>query len=77
MRTTIDLDDDVIKAVSLRRAEEDTGLSVAVNDLIRQGLGTAATQEVFVQETTQMGRPLVPMDNVAEALDILEGEARR
>lgn len=77
MRTTIDLDDDVIKAVNRRRAESNTGLSAAVNDLVRRGLATAVDQEPFVQETTSMGRPLVPLDSIADALDLLEGEAQR
>ena len=76
MRTKIDLDDDVMKAVNQRLAEDDTGLSVAVNELVRQGLATSANQKPFVQETTHMGRPMVPLDNIAGALYILEGEAQ-
>ena len=77
MRTTIGLDDDVTNDVQLRGAEYDAGLPETDSHLIRQGLAAAATVDPFVQETTRMGQPLVPMDNTAETLDILAGEARR
>lgn len=77
MRTTITLAPDVAAAVeALRR--EGRGVSDAVNELARRGL-TEGRQErkPFVQQTSPMGRPLIPLDDIDAALDYLEGPFRR
>lgn len=78
MRTTVTLDDDVAKALETLRRDEGLSTSVALNRLVRQGLAAAkATRPPFRQQTSSMGRPRVPLDNIGEALELLEGEAHR
>lgn len=78
MRTTVTLDDDVAKALEALRRDEGLPTSVALNRLVRQGLAAAASSSPpFHQRTSSMGRPRVPLDNIGEALDLLEGEAHR
>jgi hypothetical protein len=53
-------------------------MSDVINDLARRGLaGEAAERKPFVQKTSNMGRPRIPLDDVSAALDILEGPFRR
>lgn len=79
MRTTVTLDDDVAKALEALRREEGLSTSVALNRLVRQGLAVAGAvpRPPFRQQTSPMGRPRVPLDNIGEALELLEGEAHR
>lgn len=76
MRTTVTLDDDVVVAVERLRREEGLATSAALNALARRGLAAAAEPPArFVQVTSAMGSPRVPVDDVAAALELLEGEA--
>lgn len=78
MRTTINLDPDVERAVQRLRREAGMGVSEAVNTLVRRGLAARETEPAsFVQSTSSMGRARVPLDDVGVALDILEGETHR
>lgn len=70
------LEDDVAAAVQRLRREKGTGLSAAVNELIRAGLGAQPGERRFEQRTQPMGLQ-VDVTNVAEALDLLEGPAAR
>jgi hypothetical protein len=74
MRTTIKLDPDVAAAVEGLRRQERLGVSEVVNDLIRQGLTSRPARPPFSQEPTSMGRPRVPLDDVAGAIALLEGD---
>jgi hypothetical protein len=77
MRTTITLEPDVAAAVQSLRRERHVGVSAAVNELIRSGLGrTASAAEPFEQRTSAMGA-LIDVSNVAEALEVLDGPASR
>ncbi len=77
MRTTVTLAPDVAAAVDEMR-REGRGVSDAVNELARRGLATGgAERKRFVQKTSRMGRPRIPLDNIGEALDILEGPFHR
>lgn len=78
MRTTVTLDEDVSKALAELRRERGLGTSEALNELVRRGL--AATPEptpAFRQRTSSMGQPRVPLDDIGQALEVLEGEAHR
>lgn len=79
MRTTVKLDDDVARAVEQLRKEQGVGTSEAVNALARRGLAAAAPRpsKRFKQRVSSMGRPRVPADDIASALEVLEGEAHR
>lgn len=74
MRTTLQLEDDVVAAVRQLREAEHIGLSDAVNRLAR--LGVASMQHggepsAFVQVTHDLGL-MIDVANVAEALERLE-----
>lgn len=75
MRTTVTLDEDVAAAVREAR-QRGIGVSEALNALARRGLARhGADPEPFVQATSSMGAPRVPLDDVGEALAVLEGDA--
>ncbi len=76
MRTTVTLAKDVAIAVDRVRKERGLGVSGAINALIREGLSRAPAKEPFVQRTTD-GGALVDVNNVSEALDLLEGPGTR
>jgi hypothetical protein len=82
MRTTLTLDPDV--AALLERVRENRGASLkeAVNEGLRRGLKQmvepARPAEPFRTTTVSLGRCLIgDLDNVAEALAVVEGETFR
>lgn len=77
MRTTVTLADDVAAAVQGLRRERGIGLSEAVNELVRAGLGGGANADgaPFRQTTHDLGRG-IDVRNVADALETLDGPAR-
>ena len=77
MRTTVTLEPDVAAAVGSLRRERHVGVSAAVNELIRAGLGrTGAKSEPFVQRTSPMSARM-DIANIADALEVLDGPASR
>jgi predicted transcriptional regulator len=76
MRTTVNLDPDVQRAVDQLRRERHIGVSEAVNDLARRGLAAAQPARAFRQSVSAMG-PRVPLDDVGAALETLEGDTHR
>jgi hypothetical protein len=79
MRTTVTLDDDVRKALEDLRRERGLATSEALNLLVRRGLAVSERGESapFRQRTSSMGMPRVPLDDIGQALELLEGEAHR
>ena len=77
MRTTVTFARDVAAAVERLQRERGRGVSDAVNELIRRGLSRPETPEPFRQTASAMGEPLLPLDDVAGLLDILDGPASR
>ena len=79
MRTTVSLDQDVVKAIEDLRREQGLGLSAAVNELVRRGLGVQghAAPAPFRQTASRMGASRVPLDDIGSALELLEGESHR
>ncbi len=76
MRTTVTLDEDVVKAIEALRRERGLGTSAALNELVRRGLAAPqAGAKRFRQRTSDMGAPRVSLDDIGTALEILEGEA--
>lgn len=71
MRTTINLDDDVASEVERLRRERGLGLSEAVNELARAGLGARRAPYVYRQKTYDMGAR-VDLTNIAEVLELLD-----
>ena len=73
MRTTITFEPDTAAIVEAARQERGVGVSEVVNDLVRAGAAAARSQRrSFVQPTAHLGRSLVDVSNVAEALEIAE-----
>ena len=82
MRTTLTLDDDVAALLRRIRTERGIGLKDAVNAGLRQGLGQilapAAPPERYQTRPLGLGRCLLPdVDNVADVLAVVEGDAFR
>jgi hypothetical protein len=79
MRTSLTIDDDVAVEIEKLRRKEDLSLKQLVNDLLRRGLRgidrRPKKRPPFKTKTFNMGKPLVSIDNIAEALAYLEGEA--
>ncbi len=76
MRTTVVFDEDVAAAVERLRREKGLGLSDAVNELVRVGMRVKPPRRAFRQRTSSLGLR-IDVSNVAEALETLEGPARR
>jgi hypothetical protein len=73
MRTTLTLADDVAAAVDRLRRERSIGVSQAVNELVRAGLAKQdESPEPFRQTSHDLGRG-IGFDNVADALETLDG----
>jgi Ribbon-helix-helix protein, copG family len=73
MRTTITLADDVAAAVEDLRRREGIGVSEALNRIARAGLASPRSRPQFRQRVHRMGRPLIDISNVEEALELAEG----
>lgn len=76
VRTTVELDADVAKAVEGLRRARGIGVSEAINELIRLGLLRRERVPAFRQQTHAMGIK-VDVANVADALETLEGTRAR
>ena len=76
MRTTIQLADDVAAAVDEFRRESQLGVSEAINQLIRRGLAAPRKRPTFKQRTAPLGLRIA-IDDVGEALELLEGTRAR
>jgi hypothetical protein len=78
MRTTVTLDDDVAREVERLRREQSLGVSAAINALARRGMRGEETEiTAFEQTVSSLGTPRIPIDDVGEALEVLEGDAHR
>ncbi len=76
MRTTVTLAPDVAAAVEKLRRERGSGVSEAVNELIRAGMQAKPGRKPFRQRTFKSGLK-IDVTNIAETLEILEGPNRR
>ncbi|MBA2446241.1 MAG: ribbon-helix-helix protein, CopG family [Nocardioidaceae bacterium] len=73
MRTTVNLDEDIVASLTQLREERGLGLSEVLNRLARSGselLHDSVAEEQFVQRTHGLGLRL-DVTNVAEAFDAL------
>jgi Arc/MetJ family transcription regulator len=71
MRTTVSLDDDVAAAIEQVRRLEGTGVSQAVNRLIRAGLVRPEAKGSYHHRTSNLGLKL-DVSNIGEVLDLLD-----
>lgn len=78
MRTTLTIDEDVAVQLKRLRRARDLKLKELVNEALRLGLremsGAPQKRRTVRTRTFSMGKPLINIDNVAEALAHLEGE---
>ena len=82
MRTTLTLEDDVAAALEQLRRARGTRFKALVNEVLREGIkqlrARPARGKPFQTESIDLGRPrLASIDNVAEALALVEGDAFR
>jgi len=79
MRTTLTIDKDVAAELERLRRARKISFKDLVNDALRRGLREMASipkkRKSFRTRTFRMGKPLVNIDNTAETLAYLEGEA--
>lgn len=79
MRTTLTLDDDVAVQVERIRRERDASLKEVVNEALRRGLKEMSsrprTRKRFKTRVFKGATQLMPIDNIAEVLAIIEGDA--
>jgi len=79
MRTTLTLDDDVAAALERLRRTRDASLKDLVNEALRRGLGdmsrrTTSRKHVSTRAVALGHVRLPSIDNIAEALAVVEGE---
>ncbi|MFV0257436.1 MAG: ribbon-helix-helix protein, CopG family [Acidimicrobiales bacterium] len=69
------IDDDIRKALDELRRERGLSTSAALNELARRGLAASVADAPapFRQRTSSMGHPRFPVENIGEALELLEG----
>ena len=82
MRTTLTIDDDVAAELERLRRTRDASLKDVVNDALRRGLQDMKSppkkRKPFRTPTFDPGGVLIDnVDNVAEVLALIEGEAFR
>jgi hypothetical protein len=79
MRTTLTIEGDVAAQIDRLRREGDASLKDIVNEALRLGLVQMSKpkkqRKVFQTRPSAMGRPIIDIDNVAEALALAEGES--
>ena len=78
LRTTLSLDDDVATQLKRLRRVRNANLKDLVNEALRRGLREMSfppkRPQPFRTRAFHMGKPLINLDNVAEALVHVEGE---
>jgi len=83
MRTTLTIDPDVAIALERVRQRESMSLKAAVNEALRRGLRVMDQEreppktDPYVIRPWDTGGMRVDIDNVVEALDWAEGDARK
>jgi hypothetical protein len=80
VRTTLTIDDDVAAMLERLRRNRDTSLKDLINEVLRRGLrdmdSRPKPRKPFRTRSVDLGTPLLPnIDNIAEVLAIIEGEA--
>ncbi|MBS1837321.1 MAG: antitoxin [Actinobacteria bacterium] len=77
MRTTLNLDDDVVARLNHEASRGGRSLSRVANDLIRAGIladeqkRAAAAVTPYIPPVVDTGRPLMDVTDIAEVLDLI------
>lgn len=78
MRTTLTIDPDVAAELERLRRKRDLSFKKLVNDALRRGLRERREppkkRKPFRTKTFNVGKALIPIDNIAEAIALAEGE---
>ena len=76
MRTTLRIDDDLLRELKERAAEAQVSLAQLVNDVLRRGLDAPQPErrEPVRQPTFAMGAPRVDLTKALSIADMLEDE---
>ena len=78
MRTTLTIDDDVAVQLERLQRKSDNSFKDLVNEALRRGLQQMGTEpkkrKPFRTRSSKMGKPLINIDNIAEAIAYAEGE---
>ncbi len=81
MRTTLTLDDDVAIRLKKLKEEGDLAFKDVVNAALRRGLDAlerhVQDRPPYRIEAVDLGRPRIPLDSIAEALELADGDAWR
>jgi hypothetical protein len=79
MRTTLTIDDDVAVVLERLRKSRDASLKELINEALRLGLKEMSPRvkrrDPFQTNSADLGQMLINIDNAAEALAIVEGDA--
>jgi Ribbon-helix-helix protein, copG family len=80
MRTTLTIDDDVAAMLEQLRRDRETSLKDLINEALRRGLlemnAPRRRRKPYRTPSVDLGTPRIPdVDNIAEVLAIIEGEA--
>jgi predicted transcriptional regulator len=79
MRTTVRIDDDLLRTLKERANREQASLTAVVNRVIRQGLASGSSKPArkrFRQRTYDMGVPLVDLTKALSLAAAMEDEER-
>jgi Arc/MetJ family transcription regulator len=71
MRTTVTLDDDVAAAVEALRRQDGSGVSEAVNKLVRAGLVARKRSAPYRHKSSNIGLR-IDVRNIGEVLELLD-----
>jgi hypothetical protein len=80
MRTTLTIDDDVAAMLEQLRRDREISLKELINEALRRGLhdmnAPPKRRKPYRTPSVDLGTPRIPnIDNIAEVLAIIEGEA--
>lgn len=80
MRTTLTIDDDVAAMLDQLRRDRELSLKDLINEALRRGLlelnSPQKRRKPYRTPSVDLGTPRIPnIDNIAEVLAIIEGEA--
>lgn len=80
MRTTVVIDDDILKQIERITRREGRTRRDVLNDILRKGIQAAdqqsETKKTFETRSLNLGRCLLPsIDRIADVIAVAEGEA--
>jgi hypothetical protein len=79
MRTTVRIDDDLLRELKAQARRTEVSLTRLLNDVIRRGLASAASKPVkrrrpYRERVYNMGTPLIPLTKALAVAAAMEDE---